>query len=96
MLIDELRHKKALLSRIAKKYGATDLKVFGSVSRGEERDDSDIDILVSLPRGYDIFKQRIALQEELESVLKKNIDLVIRHELNKHIEATILNEARSL
>jgi predicted nucleotidyltransferase len=63
MLIDELRNKKDTILFIAKKYDAENVRVFGSVARRAEHANSDIDILVSMPRGYDIFKQRIPLQE---------------------------------
>lgn len=81
---------------IAKKYGATEIKVFGSVARGEERSNSDIDILISLPKGYDIFKQRIPMQEALENIVGRPIDLIVRHEINPHLQAVILKEARDL
>lgn len=96
MLMQELRDKKEDIAAIAHKYGASDLKVFGSVARGEEHDDSDIDILVSLPKGYDMFKQRLPLQEALEVVMGKTVDLVVRHEMNKYLAVIILQEAKDL
>lgn len=63
-LIDELHDKKDAIISIAKKYDAENIQVFGSVANRKETEKSDIDILVSLPRGYDMFKQRIPLQEE--------------------------------
>ena len=43
-----LKSKRAELMKIADKYGVKNIRVFGSVARGEEGDDSDIDLLVSL------------------------------------------------
>lgn len=96
MFIDELRSKRALILSAAQKYGASNLQIFGSIINGKEREDSDVDILVSLPKGYDMFKQRLPLQEELENIIGRHVDLVIRHEINKHLEASILNAARDL
>lgn len=96
MLIDELRFKKKLIASVIQKYGASNLKIFGSVSRGEEKALSDVDILISLPKGYDMFKQRLPLKEELENIIGRNVDLIIRHEINKHMKAAILDEARDL
>ena len=55
MLRNELHSKKAEIEAAAEKYGAKHIRIFGSVARGEERTDSDIDFLVDLPRGYDLF-----------------------------------------
>lgn len=66
MFIDELRKKKDQLIAISRKYKARNIQVFGSVARGEETKHSDVDILISLPKAYDMFKQRIPLQEELK------------------------------
>lgn len=96
MLRDELHNKKDLITSLAYKYGATEVQLFGSVARGEERQDSDIDLLVSLPRGYDVFKQRLKLQDELEKLIGRKVDLIIKHEINKHIKEEILSSARDL
>lgn len=96
MLIDELHKKKEAIYAIAHKYGAQDVRVFGSVARQEETIDSDIDILISLPHGYDMFKQRLPLQEELSLLLQKNVDLVILHELNRYIKDDILRNCQEI
>lgn len=61
MLIDELHARKEAIATLANRYGARRIRVFGSVARGEERPDSDIDFLVDFPRGYDLFSQRLPL-----------------------------------
>jgi predicted nucleotidyltransferase len=96
MLMDELHDKKDIIISIAKKYGAENVQVFGSVANRKETEESDIDILISLPKGYDMFKQRIPLQEELGELLRRKVDLIIRHELNRHLEAAILASSRDI
>ena len=55
MLLDELHAKKDKILSLCGQYGARRIRVFGSVSRGEERLDSDIDFLVDFPPGMIFF-----------------------------------------
>lgn len=93
MLIDELRNKKDSIAALAVRYGARRIRVFGSVARREEQPDSDVDILVDLPRGYDLFAQRLPLTEHLMLLLQRKVDLVPEHELNPHVRDRVLKEA---
>ena len=93
MLIDQIRELKPQLSGLVAMYGASHLRVFGSVARRQERPDSDVDFLVELPRGYDLFGQRIPLAQGLSDILHRKIDLVPEHELNRHLREQVLREA---
>lgn len=95
-LLDDLRGQKDAILAACHQYGAQRIRVFGSVARGEERPDSDIDFLVDFPRGYDLFTQRLPLAERLSEITGRSLDLVPEHELNCHIRATVLNEAVEL
>ncbi len=55
MLLDTLHKQRAEIIAAGRQYGARRIHVFGSVARGEERPDSNIDFLVDLPPGYDLF-----------------------------------------
>mgnify|MGYP002738726534 CR=1 FL=1 len=96
MLLEKLRNQAPQIRAICTQYGASHPRVFGSVARGEERPDSDVDMLVDLPRGYDLFAQRLPLQERLEQIAGRSLDLIPEHELNPHIRASVLREAVSL
>ena len=96
MLLDVMRAKKDAIVALGLKYGAKHIRVFGSVARCEERPDSDIDILVEFSRGYDLFNQRLPLAAQLASLLKRNVDLVPEHELNRHLREQVLSEAVEL
>ena len=96
MLLDQLRQMKTRLNSITAQFGARDLRVFGSVARGEEKPDSDVDFLVDLPRGYDLFTQRIPLTQGLGDLLQRKVDLVPEHELNPYLRSQILAEAVAL
>jgi len=65
MLLDELRAKKTIISALSEQYGAQRIRVFGSVARGEERPDSDVDFLVDFPRGYIAVNLKIDLKRSL-------------------------------
>jgi uncharacterized protein len=93
MLLDDLRQMKPAIESIALRCGAKRLRVFGSVARRTERPDSDVDFLVELPKGYDLFSQRMALSQGLADLLHRKVDLVPEHELNRHIRGQVLAEA---
>jgi len=96
VLLDTLRTQKEIILALADRYGARHIRVFGSVARGEERTDSDVDFLVEFPRGYDLFTQRLPLTESLASLLGRRVELIPEHELNRHIREQVLREAVGL
>ncbi len=96
MLLDQLRQMNTSLNSIAAQFGASRLRVFGSVARGEETSDSDVDFLVDFPRGYDLFTQRMPLAQGLGDLLNRKVDLVPEHELSPHIKEQVLAEAVAL
>lgn len=71
---------------IQKEYGVTGLCVFGSVARGDNRHDSDVDILVDMPPR--IFALS-ALHRFLENLLHTSVDLIRRH---PHLSSNFLNQ----
>jgi len=77
---------------IRKRYKAEIKGIFGSYVRGEEREDSDIDILVDFEEGADLF-HFVGLSLFLEEVLKHKVDLVPQNALREEIKADVLKEA---
>jgi uncharacterized protein len=73
---DDLHRPRDGLMAIAARHGASNLRLFGSVLRGEEGADSDIDLLVDMAedRGFGDY---LGLVEELEGILARRVDLVI-------------------
>ena len=96
MLLDELHSKKNQIVSLAAQYGARSIRVFGSVARGEETEESDIDFLVDFPQGYDLFTQRLPLCEKLMELTGRKVDLVPEHELNRHLRDAVLKEAKNI
>ena len=90
------REDFAVFRPLAEQYGASNIRLFGSVSRGEEGPDSDIDFLVEFPRGYDLLGQRIPLIEKLSSLLHRRVEVIPEHELNRYIREQVLSEAVDL
>lgn len=93
MLLHDLQIQKKAILALADQYGAQHIRVFGSVARGEERLESDVDFLVSFPQAYDLFSQRIPLAEALGHLLGRRVDLLPEHELSPHIRDQVLEEA---
>lgn len=81
----------SVLRQIAEERGFTELAVFGSAARGDDRPDSDIDLLVQPPAGTDVFDM-LRLQETLTSVLGRNVDLVSYRGLDPRLDQDILRD----
>lgn len=81
--INKLREN---LPYIQNEYGVTGLCLFGSVARGDNRPDSDVDILVDMPPK--IFAVS-ALHRYLENLLHSSVDLIRRH---SHLSTPFLNQ----
>jgi predicted nucleotidyltransferase len=95
MSIDELRSRRAEILSLAARYGARNIRVFGSVARGEERSDSDVDLLVDVDRGRSLLDV-IGLQQDLEELLRRRVEVFTDGDLSPYLRATILAEAASL
>lgn len=70
-----LRRRRSQVLELAQRHGVRVLGVFGSVARGEDRSDSDIDLLVELPEGMGLFAVA-RVQNELEDLLGSPVDLI--------------------
>lgn len=91
----DLRRRRRSILRVAEKHGADAVRVFGSVARGEERPDSDVDLLVRLERGRSLMDQA-ALILELRRLLGRNVDVITEGGLRERIRDRVLREAVSL
>jgi len=87
-------HREQILA-IAHKYKASNVRVFGSVARGEDDENSDVDILVDLAPGADLL-DLAALDIELEQLLGRKVDIVPARLLKPQVAATALTDALQL
>jgi uncharacterized protein len=90
-----VREKREEILHIAARYGARDVRVFGSVTRGEADRESDIDFLVELETGRSLLDLG-GLQMELESLLGCRVDVVTARGLKARIRERVLREAVSV
>lgn len=87
-----LEPKRAAILRIAEKFGARNVRVFGSVARNASSTTSDFDILVDLEPGRSLLDQ-IGLKQELEELLGRSVDVVVEGGISPYLEERILAEA---
>jgi len=87
-----VREKRVEVQRIAAKHGATNIRVFGSVARGEAQEDSDIDFLVDTgPVTSSWFPAGLVL--DLEEILGRRVEVVTERGLSPLIKERVLQEA---
>jgi len=91
-LLDQHRDE---ITRIAANRGARNVRIFGSVARGEEDHASDIDLLVDLDGDRDLL-DLAALREDLRDLLGIPVDVATPQLLRDTVRSVVLNEARAL
>lgn len=89
----QTRRKEIL--ETAMRNGAVNVRIFGSVARGEDRPDSDIDFLVNLEPGRSLMDLARFLRE-LRTLLDRPVDVVTEAGLRPRIKSQVLKEARPL
>jgi uncharacterized protein len=90
-----LREKRDEILSIAAKYKATNVRIFGSVARGEETPDSDVDFLVTFLPGADIWGT-MGLEIELENLLGRVVEVAGEDALRESWRERILKDAQPL
>jgi predicted nucleotidyltransferase len=94
-LREVLTRKKDEIAKIAATHGARNIRVFGSVARGEADEKSDIDFLVEMEPGRSLLDLG-GLLMDLQEVLGRDVDVVTERGLNPRIRDRVLREAVSL
>ncbi len=87
-----LKTKRNKILRIAALHGAHNVRVFGSVIRGEASPDSDIDFIIEFEPGRSLF-DIVALQEDLENLLGRKVDIVEPEGIHWYIRDKVMGEA---
>lgn len=77
---------------LKKRFGVATIGLFGSFVRGEERPDSDVDILVTFRRGKETFDNYMGCKFYLEDLFGRNVDLVMKGAIKKRLRPYILGE----
>jgi len=93
--VELLAGKRDQILEIAHRYGARNVRVFGSVARGSARPDSDVDFLVDFEDGRSLFDQA-GLWLDLREILNCEVDVLTPGGLHPSFADQILAEARPL
>jgi predicted nucleotidyltransferase len=83
------------IQEITHRNGALNVRLFGSWAKGTATASSDLDLLIDLAPGRDLF-DLIGMKQELEAVIGLKVDVVTKNSLSKHLQEKILHEARLL
>jgi predicted nucleotidyltransferase len=92
---DTIREKRDAIVRIAAKHGATQVRLIGSVARGEAGPDSDVDFLVTWSEGTSLLDQA-ALMLELERLLGRKVDIASDGWVKPSIRESVYRDAVAL
>jgi len=88
------RHRRDLISAAAA-HGVRNLRVFGSVARGEDQPDSDVDLLADLPPGLSLFGLG-RVEADLEAILGSRVDLIPAQDLKPGIQTRVQKDLVAL
>jgi predicted nucleotidyltransferase len=91
-IVEQMRSR---ILEVAQRHGATNVRIFGSVARGQADEASDIDLLVDLEAGKTLF-DLVALTQELSEITGRRVDVVTERGLRKRIHDSVMREAIAL
>ena len=90
-----LQGQRQEILRIAAGHGARNVRLFGSVARGENHENSDVDFLVDMESGRSLL-DLIGLGQDLEALLHRKIEVVTDASVHPALRDRILTEAQPL
>jgi predicted nucleotidyltransferase len=94
-MLEFLRSKREAILAAAERHGGRNVRVFGSMVRGEGTTESDLDLLIELEEGRSLL-DIVAIKQDLESLLDCRVDVVTEAALSTLIREHVLTEAQSL
>jgi predicted nucleotidyltransferase len=87
-------HREKILE-LAARHGASNVRVFGSLARGEGAEGSDLDLLVTMEEERSLL-DLVGLKQDIEDLLRRPVDLVTEAALSPYIRSRVLAEAMPL
>jgi hypothetical protein len=90
---EALEKHRASIRQAASRYGLANPRVFGSTARGDDTDDSDLDLLVDKGERTTLFDLG-GLAEDLQALLGVRVDVVTSNALHRRIRKRVLDEAK--
>ncbi len=94
-LSDLLKAQRPAILQLAAQHGASNVRVFGSIARGEAGPESDVDLLVTLADDRSLL-DLVGLWQDLEDLLEHKVDVVTDGGLNERMRERVLAEAVAL
>ena len=95
MVLEALRSQRRAILDAAARHGARNVRVFGSTVRGDDGPRSDVDFLVDVEPGRSLLDV-IALEQDLEELLGRRVEVLTDGGLNPYLQERILTEAQAL
>jgi predicted nucleotidyltransferase len=95
MSLKELQSHRRQILGLAARRGARNVRVFGSTVRGDDRPDSDIDLLVVVEPGRKLL-DLIGLEQDLEELLGRSVEVLTEAGLSPYLQGRILSQAAAL
>ena len=93
--LQSLRARKPQIQQVANQYGVHNIRVFGSVARGEDTANSDIDLLVDMEETRSLL-DLVGFQQSVQAILKQPTDILTENSISPYLRESILREAISL
>ena len=90
-----IQDRKEQILALAAKYGASNVRIFGSVANGTADENSDIDFLVDLEKGRSLFDLG-GLLMDLQELFNRKVDVVTENGLHWYIKERIISEAKPI
>ena len=94
-ILEIIQDKKKQILAVAAKYGASNVRIFGSVANGTADENSDIDFLVDLEKGRSLFDLG-GLLMDLQELFNRKVDVVTENGLHWYIKERIISEAKPI
>lgn len=94
-LAELINQRREDILGIAQRYGARNVRIFGSAIHGEDNAQSDVDMLVNFDSGRSLL-DHVALMQDLEDLLGRKVDVVSERALHWYIRDRVLKEAKPL
>ncbi len=89
---ETIQSNRQAIREIAARHGASNIRLFGSVARGESRAESDVDFLIDVTPDVSAWFP-VGLIQDLEKLLGRRVEIVTERALNKELREKVLNEA---
>jgi predicted nucleotidyltransferase len=87
-----IQHKRYQILEIARRHGARNVRLFGSVARGEATETSDLDLLIDMEPGRSLL-DIVAIKQDVEELLGCKVDVVTEAAISPYLRDKVLHEA---